>query len=122
MMVLSVINRLICAVVELNVISKICKYRMLYEGHHFILMAMEVHDALGMIWIMLLGNVLVLFMTNNRKVIYFCLFAFIFKVVCYYCFSACFSFYYREEDCFGGDACSRPPITFRSHNLHVGDI
>jgi len=101
-------------VAELNVISKIRKYRMLHEGHHFILMAMEVHDALGMIWIILSRNVLALFMTNDRKVNYFCLFAFIFKVFlrCQYCFLACFSFYYREEDCFGGDACFRHPITF----------
>ncbi len=37
----------------------------------------------------------------------------------------CLNLYYREEDCVGGlagDACSRPPITIRSHYLHVGDI
>jgi len=30
-----------------NSIAKICMYRGLHEGHHFILMAMEVHGALG---------------------------------------------------------------------------
>jgi hypothetical protein len=35
-----------CATTELNAIAKICKYRRLHEGHHFILMAMQVHDAL----------------------------------------------------------------------------
>jgi hypothetical protein len=29
---------------ELNAIAKVCKYRGFHEGHHFILMAMEVHD------------------------------------------------------------------------------
>ncbi len=32
---------------ELNAIVKIHKYKGFHEGHHFILMAMEVHDALG---------------------------------------------------------------------------
>jgi hypothetical protein len=31
---------------ELNIITKIRKYRGFYEGHHFIPMAMEVHDTL----------------------------------------------------------------------------
>jgi hypothetical protein len=34
------------AAVKLRAITKICKYRGLHEGHHFILMAMEVHSAL----------------------------------------------------------------------------
>jgi len=34
---------------------------------------------LGMIWIILLKNVLVLFMLDDQKVIYPCLFAFIFS-------------------------------------------
>jgi hypothetical protein len=44
-MALNVINRPTCAIVKLNTIAKIHKYKMLHEGHHF--MAMEVHDALG---------------------------------------------------------------------------
>jgi hypothetical protein len=47
MVALSVISRLIGAIVELNAIVKIGKYRGLHEGHHFILMAMEVHGAFG---------------------------------------------------------------------------
>jgi hypothetical protein len=41
----SVISWSTCAVVKLNAIIKIHKYRGLQEGHHFILMAMEVHGA-----------------------------------------------------------------------------
>jgi hypothetical protein len=33
-------------IVKLSVIVKICNYRGLHEGHHFILVVMEVHDAL----------------------------------------------------------------------------
>jgi hypothetical protein len=45
-MALSVISWPVGAIAELNAITKICKYKGLQEGHHFILMAMEVHCAL----------------------------------------------------------------------------
>jgi len=41
----SVINQPLGAIVKLNAIIKIHKYRGLHEGHRFILVAMEVHDA-----------------------------------------------------------------------------
>jgi hypothetical protein len=44
-MALSVINQLVSAIVKLNVIVKIHKYRGLHEGHHFIPMTMEVHGT-----------------------------------------------------------------------------
>jgi hypothetical protein len=44
-MATNVINRLESVIVELNTIVKINKYRKLHEGHHFILMAMEVHNT-----------------------------------------------------------------------------
>jgi hypothetical protein len=45
MVALSVISQLVGLVIELSAIVNIHKYRGLHEGHHFILMAMEVHDA-----------------------------------------------------------------------------
>jgi hypothetical protein len=45
MLVLSVISRPIVATAELSAVTKICKYKGLHEGHHFILMAMEVHGT-----------------------------------------------------------------------------
>jgi hypothetical protein len=42
----SVISWPVNVVVEFNTIVKIYKYRGLHEGHHFIPMAMEVHDTL----------------------------------------------------------------------------
>ncbi len=47
MVVMSVISQLVGVIVEFNAIVKIRKYKGLHEGHHFILMAMEVHGALG---------------------------------------------------------------------------
>jgi hypothetical protein len=43
---LSVINQQADGTMKLNAITKIHKYRGLHEDHHFISMAMEVHDAL----------------------------------------------------------------------------
>jgi hypothetical protein len=42
----NVINRPTSVIMKLSVIVKICKYRRFHEGHHFILMAMEVHGTL----------------------------------------------------------------------------
>jgi hypothetical protein len=44
-MTTNVINQLVGVVVELSAIAKICKYRGLHETHHFIPMAMDVHDT-----------------------------------------------------------------------------
>jgi hypothetical protein len=41
----NVISQPTCAVVKLDTIAKICKYKGLHEGHHFIPMAMEVHGT-----------------------------------------------------------------------------
>jgi len=41
----SVIDRPIGAIVELNAIAKIRKYKGLHVGHHFIPMAMKVHGT-----------------------------------------------------------------------------
>jgi hypothetical protein len=41
----NVINRPIGATMELIIIVKIRKYRGLHKGHHFILMALKVHNA-----------------------------------------------------------------------------
>jgi hypothetical protein len=47
MMAMNVISWLVGVDVEFNSIVKIRKYRQFHEGHHFILMTMEVHDAFG---------------------------------------------------------------------------
>ncbi len=45
--VMSVISQLTCVAVKLSVIVNIRKYREFHKGHHFISMAMEVHNARG---------------------------------------------------------------------------
>jgi hypothetical protein len=47
MIALNVISRPIGAIAKLNTIIKICKYKRLKEGQHFISMTMKVHNALG---------------------------------------------------------------------------
>jgi hypothetical protein len=45
MVAVSVINRLVSANAKLSTITKIRKYRRIHEMHHFISMAIEVHDT-----------------------------------------------------------------------------
>jgi hypothetical protein len=42
---MNVISRLEIITIKLSTIVKIHKYRRFHEGHHFILMAMEVHST-----------------------------------------------------------------------------
>ncbi len=45
MMVLNVISQSASVTAKLNAIANICKYKRFQKGHHFILMAMEVHNT-----------------------------------------------------------------------------
>jgi hypothetical protein len=64
------------AVVKLNIIAKICKYKKLHEEHHFISMAMEVHGTFGHNMDCSSRSVLVFSMIDDQKVIYPYLFVF----------------------------------------------
>jgi hypothetical protein len=44
-MAMSVINQPVYVIAKFSAIVKIRKYKRFHEGHHFIPMAMEVHDA-----------------------------------------------------------------------------
>jgi len=46
-MIMSVISQPIGAIAKFSTIVKIHKYKGFHEGHHFILMVMEMHCALG---------------------------------------------------------------------------
>jgi hypothetical protein len=46
-MALSVISQVISATVKLSAIAKIHKYSGIHEGHHFMPMAVEVHNTSG---------------------------------------------------------------------------
>ncbi len=43
----NVISQPACVTIKFNVFIKICKYKRLHEGHHFIPMALKVDDTLG---------------------------------------------------------------------------
>jgi len=45
--IMTVISWLANVITKLSAIAKICKYKRFHEGHHFIPMAMEVHNTLG---------------------------------------------------------------------------
>ncbi len=78
-MVTNVINQIANALAELSAIAKIHKYRGLHEGHHFIPMPMKMHNTLGHDMDHFIKELFILFMINNQKVIYPCLFTFNFS-------------------------------------------
>ncbi len=59
---------------------------------------------------------------DNEKVNYPCLFTFSFSNNILLLLFNMLSLYYREEDWLIGDVYFRPPITIRSHDLHVGNM
>jgi hypothetical protein len=60
---------------------------------------------------------------DNQEVIYLCLFAFnFFRQRVSIAFQHVLAFAIERKIALVGDACSRPPITFKFHDLHVGNI
>jgi hypothetical protein len=123
MMALNVISWLVGVVAELSAIPKIRKYRRVHEGHHFILMAMQVHDPLGhdmdrfirecthLFHDRWLGGHLSLsfciqFLREHVNIVLQCVLAFAIK----------------SKFALAGDACFKPHITIKFHDLHVGNI
>jgi len=72
MVALNVISQL----AKFDVIVKIHKYKRLHEGHHFIPMAMEVHDTFERDMDHLIRQRACFSMIDHQKIIYPCLFAF----------------------------------------------
>jgi hypothetical protein len=70
---------------------------------------------LGEIWIISLGSVHVFSKIDVQKVIHPCLFSFNFL-------SNVLASTIKRNIALIGDAYSRPLITIRSHDLHIGDI
>ncbi len=72
----NVISQLASATVKLSTIVKICKYKGLHEGHHFILVVMEVHGTPKCDMDHFIKECVSLSIIDNWEVIYPCLFAF----------------------------------------------
>jgi hypothetical protein len=123
MVALSVIIRLAGATVKFSTISKIHKYRRLQKGHHFILMAMEVHDTTGCDMNHFIKECARLF--HNRQSrghlsLFFCIQFFTQHVSI--ALQHALPFTIERKIALAGDVCSRPPTTIRSNDLHVSDI
>ncbi len=123
MTVSNVISWPVGAIVELNTIAQIRKYRGLREGHHFISMAMEVHDALEHDMDRFIKEFAHLSHDRWSKChlsLSFCIQ--FFKHCVSIVFQCALASTIKRKIMFATDVCSRPPITIKSHNLHVGDI
>ncbi len=122
-MVANVISRLASAIIKLSAITKIHKYKGLHEGHHFILMAMEVHGALEHNMGRFIKDYVRLFhdkQLGGRLSLSFC-FQF-FKQRVNIALRCALAFVIERKITLVGNVCSKPPITIRSHDLHVGNI
>jgi len=104
----SVITWLAGVIAKLSVIAKIRKYRELHEGHHFILMAMEVHGAFGHDMDRFIRECTRVF--HNRWLKGPCLFFIQFFKHVNIVFQRVLIFAIEKKIVLVGDACFRPPI------------
>ncbi len=119
----NVISQLTGTTVKFNVIVKICKYRRFHEGHHFILMAMEVHNAPKHDMDHFIRECACLFHDKQSKghlSLFFCI-QFFKQHVSISLQCALISTIERKI-ALASDVCLKPPITIRSHDLHASDI
>jgi hypothetical protein len=120
---LSVITWLVGAILKLNAIVKFRKYKGLHEGHRFILMAMEVYIAPWRDMDHLIRECAHLFhdkWSENDLSLYFCIL--FFKQHVSIAFHCALASIIERKITLISDACSKPPSTIRSHNLHPCDI
>jgi hypothetical protein len=124
------ISRPTNVVVELNTIVKICKYKRLHEGHHFILVAMEVHSTPGRDMDCFIKEGAHLFHDSQSRghlSLSFCIHFFRQHVnIASRCVNIIFrrvlSSAIENKIVLASDVYSKPPITMKSHNLHASDI
>jgi hypothetical protein len=109
--------------VELSAIAKIRKYGGIHEGHHFILMVMEVHGTFGHDVDSFIRDCVRHFhdkRLGGHLSLSFCIQ--IFKQRVSIAFQHALTSTIKKKIMLASDACSRPPITIRSHHLHASDI
>jgi hypothetical protein len=121
--VTSVINQPIGVAMKFNTIVKIHKYKGFHDGHHFILMAMEVHNTLGCDMDCFIKEYVCLFhdrwLGGHLSLSFYINF---FKQLVNVVFQCVLAFAIKRNIVLVGNVCSRPPITIRYHDLHVSDI
>jgi hypothetical protein len=122
-MVLNLISQPNGAAMEPNAIAKIRKYKRFHKGHHFILMAMEVHNALGRDMDHFIRECARPF--HNKQ-----LGGNLSLSFCIQFFGQCVNIVLQHglisaierKIVLVGDACSRPPIIIGFHDLHAINI
>jgi hypothetical protein len=124
MMFLNVFNRLAGVVAELSTITKIHKYRGLHEGRHFILMAMEVHDALECDMDHFIMESGAYFFHDRQLECHFSLYVYIkkFRQRVSITFQCALVFSLKRKITLASAVFPRPRITIRSHDLHANNI
>jgi hypothetical protein len=113
----SVISRPTNIIAKLSTIVKIYKYRRLHERHHFISMAMEVHDALGCDMDRFIKKCVHLFhdrlLGGHLSLSFYIQF---FRHHVNNVLQHVLTFAFERKIMLAKDACSRPPITIKSHH------
>jgi len=121
--VLSVISRLTCAIAKLNAIVKIHNYRRFHEGHHFISIPMEVYNIFKRDMDHFIKECACFFHDRRSKghlSLYFCI---QFSRQCInISFQHALASTIERKIVLMGDACSRPLITIKYHDLHAYKI
>jgi hypothetical protein len=119
----NVINPPRGATVEFSSIAKTCKYKGLHEGHHFILMVTEVHDTPKRDMDHFIKECVLLF--HDRRLRYHLSLSFyiqFFKQHVSITLQCFLTSIIERKIVLVGDVSFRSLITFRSHNLHEGNI
>jgi hypothetical protein len=122
-MVLNIISRLTNAIVKLNIIAKIHKYRGHHEGYHFIPMAMEVHGEPRCDINHFIRECARL-IHNRRSKGHLSLSFYIqfFRQCVGIALQYALAFAIKRKIALTNDVYSKPLITIRSHNLHASNI
>jgi hypothetical protein len=108
--------------VKFSAIAKIRKYRGLHEGHHFILMVMEVHDIPGHDMDYFIRECAHLFHDRSRNHLSLSFCIKFFKQRVSIALQHALASAIKRKIVLVGDACSRPPITIKYRYLHASNI
>jgi hypothetical protein len=122
-MTTSVISWLASVVAKLNAIVKICKCRRFHEGPHFIPMAIKVHGAPKCDMDCFIKECVHLFHDRwfeGHLSLSFCIQFFKQHVII--TFQCALTFVIQRKIVLARDVYSRPPITFKFHNLYASNI
>jgi hypothetical protein len=120
---LNVINEPRGVIAKFNIIAKICNYKRLHEGHHFIPMTMEVHNTLGRDMDRFIRECACLLHNKcSRDHLFMSFHNQFFKQRVSIVLQHVLTFAIEKKITLACDACFRLPIIIKSHNLHARDI